>query len=71
VFPIESGVVMPQDRMRYPFRDMEPGDSILFKDKRQSNSARVAAIRFVRVHKPGWQFQLRKVTEGWRLWRVA
>lgn len=67
---IDSGVAMPTDRVRYPFRDMEPGDSILFVDQRRANSARVAALRYVRVHKPDWQFQLRRVANGWRLWRV-
>lgn len=67
---IESGVAMPRDRAKYPFRDMQPGDSILFTDQKQGNSARVAAIRFVRVHQPRWRFQLRRVDGGWRLWRI-
>lgn len=61
---------MPEDRTKYPFRDMESGDSILFKDKKQADSARVAALRFVRVHRPDWHFSLRKVEDGWRLWRT-
>ena len=71
VLQIEPGVPLPTDRTKYPFRDMEPGDSILFKDQKQSNSARVAALRFVRVHQPRWQFRLRRVDNGWRLWRVS
>ena len=50
---------------------MEPGDSILFKSKNQAESARVASIRFAKVHKPDWVFSLRKVENGWRLWRKA
>ena len=68
---IESGVAIPADRMKYPFRDMLACDSILFKDRKMANSARVSALRFVRLHQPRWKFQLRKVAEGWRLWRVA
>lgn len=58
-------------RSRYPFADMEPGDSILFPDKAQANSARVSAIRFVKMHQPTWVFSLRRVDGGWRLWRTA
>lgn len=68
---IDSGVTMPTDRTKYPFREMEPGDSILFKSHKQSNSARVSALRFVRIHEPTWEFRVRKVADGWRLWRVA
>jgi len=71
MFQIEPGVPMPGTRMKYPFRDMELGDSILFTSQRQSNSARVSALRFVKVHQPTWGFQVRKVPEGWRLWRIA
>jgi len=49
---------------------MEAGDSILFKGEKQAASARVAAIRFAKVHRPGWVFSMRKVENGWRLWRT-
>lgn len=68
---IDVGVEMPGDRTKYPFRDMLPGDSILFRERKESNSARVSAIRFVRTHQPTWQFKLRKVDNGWRLWRTV
>ena len=68
---IDAGVAMPTDRTKYPFREMEPGDSILFKSQSKANSARVSALRFVRTHEPTWVFRLRRVSEGWRLWRVA
>ena len=73
---IEQGIVMPSTRTKYPFLDMEPGDSILLFArfladalKEQADSARVASIRFVKVHRPDWSFVLRKVENGWRLWR--
>lgn len=66
---IEQGIVMPSTRTKYPFLDMEPGDSILLTSKAQADSARVASIRFVKVHRPDWSFVLRKVENGWRLWR--
>lgn len=68
---IESGIAIPEDRTTYPFRDMGVGDSILFKNEKKAASARVAALRFARVHKHGWTFSLRKVDNGWRLWRTA
>ena len=68
---IDRGVELPQGRSRYPFSDMEKGDSILFKDERQASSARVAAVRFAQRYYPDWTFTLRKVENGWRLWRVA
>jgi len=68
---IEHGLEMPETRTKYPFLDMGPGDSILFKSKNQAESARVASIRFAKVHKPDWVFSLRKVENGWRLWRNA
>lgn len=68
---IEQGVALPATRTKYPFMEMEPGDSILFRSKKQADSARVASIRFVKVHQPHWAFVLRKVENGWRLWRKA
>lgn len=66
---IEQGIELPTARTKYPFVDMQPGDSIWFTSKEQANSARVASIRFVKVHQPNWSFVLRKVEDGWRLWR--
>ncbi len=66
---IEQGIVIPSARTKYPFLDMEPGDSILFTSKAQADSARVASIRFVKIHRPDWSFVLRRVENGWRLWR--
>ena len=71
MFQIESNIAMPMGRTKYPFSDMLSGDSILFVNARQANSARVSALRFVRAHAPDWHFQLRRVENGWRLWRIA
>lgn len=68
---IEAGILPPTDRTRYPFRDMEPGDSILFEEKAKALSARVSAIRFARLHTKGWVFSMRRVDAGWRLWRMS
>ena len=34
---IEHGLSMPETRTKYPFIEMEPGDSILFKTKKQAD----------------------------------
>jgi hypothetical protein len=67
----DTNVMLPQTRSKYPFEDMEVGDSILFKEERQANSARIAAVRFAERHHPDWTYTLRKVEGGWRLWRVS
>jgi len=71
MYKIESNIEIPESRTKYPFDDMEVGDSILFPKRKAADSARVAAVRFAQAHRPGWKFSLRTVEDGWRLWRVA
>jgi hypothetical protein len=71
VLEIDRGIDIPASRTRYPFSDMEPGDSILFDAEKKATSARVAAVRYASRHSPDWTFTLRKVEGGWRLWRTA
>ena len=68
---IDQGIALPTNRSKYPFVEMEEGDSILFGIRKQAESCRVAALRFTRVHQPKWVFTLRKVDNGWRLWRIS
>ena len=68
---IDQGIALPTNRSKYPFGEMEAGDSILFGVCKQAESCRVAALRFTRVHQPKWVFTLRKVDDGWRLWRIS
>ena len=68
---IEPGVAFPGNRVTYPFAAMGPGDSFFLSDMKRANAARVASIRFMRCHEPGWVFKLRRVDGGWRLWRLA
>jgi hypothetical protein len=67
---IDHDVQIPEARCQYPFEDMDKGDSILFLEERRAASARVAAVRFAKRHRPEWVFTLRRVEDGWRLWRV-
>ena len=57
---IDQGIALPTNRSKYPFGEMEAGDSILFGVRKQAESCRVAALRFTRVHQPKWVFTLRK-----------
>lgn len=68
---IDTGVPLPRRKSAYPFRDMDVGDSILFTVEARGASARVASAHFCRLHAPKWAFSLRKVENGWRLWRTA
>ena len=70
MFKIDSGIQFPDLRSKYPFHDMEVGDSILFKDRPAADNARVSAMRYTKAHNPAWKFSLRKVENGFRLWRV-
>ena len=65
----ESGVEMPPLR-RYPFNQMGVGDSILIDDFRLAQSARVSAINYIKRHDLGWKFSIRKMENGWRIFRV-
>jgi len=72
-FKIEKGVPLPpkgtgrkNGTYKYPFRDMEVGDSFFvpITDRKQWFST--AAMKAL----PGWKFAQRKVTGGIRVWRV-
>ncbi len=71
MYLIDQNVEIPASRTRYPFPDMEPGDSIFFPTERQAISARVAAVRYAAKYKSDWKFTLRRVDDGWRLWRLS
>jgi hypothetical protein len=68
---VESSVPLPDDRQRlkYPFDDMDVGDSFLLTDPSMVKNARSAAWMYSRRH--GMKFSCRKVEGGWRVWRTA
>lgn len=68
---IDRNVEIPEGRTRYPFSEMEAGDSIFFVNERKAASARIAAVRYAGRYHPTWVFTLRRVEGGWRLWRVS
>lgn len=57
-------------RMRYPFEQMHIGDSLLIEEYKKAESARIAALLFVKRKKLDWKFGIRKQKEGWRLYRI-
>jgi hypothetical protein len=65
----ESGIAMTEVR-RYPFNQMNIGDSILIDDFRVAQSARVSAINFIKRHNLCWKFSMRKTDNGWRIFRI-
>ena len=65
----QSGVEMPPLR-RYPFNQMGIGDSIFIDDFRIAQSARVSDINYTKRHDLAWKFSIRKMENGWRIFRV-
>lgn len=64
--PIDKGVPLPR---RYPFADMQVGDSFLVPEGVKRSNVSVAAKRYGDRH--GAAFTVRKVPEGLRCWRIA
>lgn len=57
-------------RERYPFPQMQVGDSFLILEADWIKNLRSAAYMYSRRH-PGVKFTVRRYGEGWRLWRIA
>lgn len=74
-YKIEKGVPMPRPPQKYPWADMEVGDSFLAEcapGERGTvgNRLRNAAERFIEVRGLDWKFRYRSVEGGVRIWRV-
>lgn len=73
-FTIEKNVPIPENRGRqagsskYPFAEMEIGDSFFTQTKH--NSVYVRARQYAKTH-TGYAFAVRKEGEGCRVWRIA
>jgi len=67
---LEGSAFPVRVRVRYPFDQMWIGDCLHFDDFRQAESARVAAIQFVKRRAIDWRFSMRKSCDGWRVIRV-
>jgi len=65
------GTVPPvKDRASYPFMQMDVGDSFLLTEYKKAESARIAALLFSKRKSLQWKFSVRKVSEGWRIFRI-
>jgi len=72
-FQIDRGLPIPEvikgRPMKYPFADMQVGDSFSVTLK-QGRNASTAARVYAHRH-PGVQFTSRKDVENFRIWRTA
>jgi len=64
---ISKNVPIPNRGCKYPFADMEVGDSILF-DREYANTIRASARYY--FQKAGWKLISRSDGDKTRLWRV-
>lgn len=63
---IEKGLPPPKDR--FPFEEMEIGDSFLLPPDIKRMTVQVAALRHKK--KTGKVFSVKKTSQGYRCWRV-
>jgi len=59
------------ERSRYSFDDMSVGDCMHFDEFKRAENARIAAIQFSKRNRPAWKFSIRKMSDGWRIFRVC
>ena len=72
MFKVDKKVPLPAGyngpNRRYPFHEMEVGDSFLIPGARVNHGVRATAYHFGRRH--NMKFTCRMVDEGMRVWRV-
>ena len=67
-FLIEKNIPIPDKRAwKYPWKEMEVGDSIFIKGK-SINALTATGLRYLK--KDGWDFAMRTVDGGVRVWRT-
>jgi hypothetical protein len=77
-FKIEKNIPLPVTRAatKYPFADMQVGDSFLVRTKDEAHARGVSqslytALKRFRTVKPTWRFTCRsQLPEGVRCWRI-
>jgi hypothetical protein len=65
---VEKGVPMPVAESKYPFSEMEIGDSFAV-DWKVHNNARQAAWYYASRNKP-WGFKTKRMNGKLRIWRT-
>lgn len=69
-FKIDKGIPFPSDRSKYPFEDMEVGDSFVVHPDNAGNANSSSAAYAKKC--PGVKFRMRKQSETeTRIWRVS
>ena len=70
MFKIDKNVELPNSNKKYPFDDMDVGDSFLISGETIGSNVKSAIQHFKKVEKYK-KFQTRTVNEGVRVWRIA
>jgi hypothetical protein len=73
MFTLERAGAQPpllRERVLYPFETMTVGDCLFISEFRKAESARVAAIQFVKRRGLDWKFSMQKSRDGWRIQRI-
>jgi hypothetical protein len=66
---IEKNIPLPKQRVRkYPFENMKVGDS--FYSEVAPSSLLTCAKHFCKKYYPNWNFTVRKINKGARIWRT-
>ena len=65
---VEKSVPLPEGKKRYPYKEMEIGDSFFVGDGKLQV---VCNANYRASKRLGMQFIARKETEGVRVWRVS
>jgi hypothetical protein len=66
-----AGLESIPQRNSYQIESMGVGDCIFTNDYRTAQSARVAAAQLVKRRQLDWKFSIRKMRDGWRIFRVS
>lgn len=69
-FKIEKGVPAPGRRTKYPFGEMEVGDSF-FVEHGNASALSNAACSYARYWKKPFKYSARRVDGGARIWRIS
>lgn len=71
-YKIEKNVPTPRTvtKTRYPFAEMEIGDSFLIKTAEENDKVRNAAMMYRIRNSPKFIVTIQRVENGWRLWRI-
>lgn len=69
-FKIEKQISLPNNRQKYPFRELKVGESFFISHDNNALSARSNAYLYCHKNK-GVRFTCRNVEGGVRIWRTA